>query len=566
MRFGWTVSPISVVFSGFVILTGCVTTRGGEMKKPGEIALTAKDLYAGFDARKVVPDKEGKSLGLDVRVFEYKTSHKGWAVTDPIPLIPPADAIAPAGTVEGLEVEAQADIPDGASVMLEVRTGPRGLDEDGWSLWEKIQDLKGSVRKVTGRYAQVRLTFQATAEDKLPGVSLVTLRPKVKLATAWKKEPKVAENKIQKIVRSPIEFHYENPHHPKLTKLRKAAKLDEVIKDCKDDFEALVKLQDWVASSKNDRAKGWKKTKHYPWDIDTVLKVDGAKPEERVVFGHCMSYCEVFVDVCSALGYKARHTSIMGFREMSHEVPDAWVPSLGKWVFFDPSLANNYYDLETKKPLNILEIHKIIADTFLNEGETMAWFSTRKGKSYGQTKSRVKKRGGKKHIGAYLGGWMYGKPMPENYDWGWRHGWLAQGFVQMTPRNDFYTHPEAVSKRFGSYPGYSDYPFWVDEKTPPRRGVKNWYTRHRDFYWTLDQASVALVKGEKEGTLVVELGQSVPYFARYEIKIDGKDVTPKGAPPKTIEWKLNAGKNTLDVAPIDKFDKRGLASSVVVEY
>ncbi len=552
-------ASVMMVLCGAIIAAGCVSAGGEEMK------LTPKNLYAGFDARKVVPDKEGKALMLDIRVFKYNAKHTGWVITDPIALIGPVDGVAPAGTVEGLEVEAQADIPDGASVILEVRTGPRCLDEKDWSLWEKIQDRKGSVSKVAGRYAQVKLTLTATTEDKLPGVTAVILRPKVKLA-AWKKAAKVTEDKIQKIVRSPIDFKYENSHHPKLTKFRMAAKLDEVIKDAKNDFEALVKLQDWVAKSKNDRTKGWNKAGYYPWDIDAVMKIDGAKPEERVVLGHCMSYCEVFVDVCSALGYKARHTSIMGFREMSHEVPDVWVPSLGKWVFFDPSLANYYYDNETKKPLNILEIHEIIVDTFLNEGESMAWFATRKGKGYEQTKSRVKKLGGKKHIGAYLGGWMYGAEMPADYDWGWRHGWLAQGFVQMTPRNDFYTHPDKVSKRFGSYPGYDNYPFWVDDKTPPRRKVTNWFTRHRDFYWTLDQASVALVQSGKEGVLTVELGHSMPFFAKYEIKVDGKDVTPKGAPPATIEWKLNAGKNTLEVVPIDKFDKKGLASSVFVEF
>ena len=91
--------------------------------------------------------------------------------------------------------------------------------------------------------------------------------------------------------------------------------------------------------------------------------------------------------------------------------------------------------------------------------------------------------------------------MPDNYDWGWSHGYLAAGFVQMTPRNDFHSKPDKVSKRFEHGPGYDGYPFWVDAKTPPGRGINNWYTRLRDFYWTMDQASFKLKRTGEDLTL-----------------------------------------------------------------
>ena len=132
----------------------------------------------------------------------------------------------------------------------------------------------------------------------------------------------------------------------------------------------------------------------------------------------------------------------------------------------------------------------------------------------------------------------------------------------MTPRNDFHSHPEAIPRQFEHYPGYAGYPNWVDNKTPPTRGAHHWYTRSRDFYWTLDQAAVKLVQRE-EGILRVELGHSMPFFAHYRLEVDGAQV--KG-PRSPFTWVLKAGRNTLEVWPVDQFGKRGLGSSVTVRY
>jgi hypothetical protein len=102
----------------------------------------------------------------------------------------------------------------------------------------------------------------------------------------------------------------------------------------------------------------------------------------------------------------------------------------------------------------------------------------------------------------------------------------------------------------------------VDAKTPPTRGGHNWFTRRRDFYWTLDQASLRLVEGD-EGTLLVELGQSMPFFKAYRLKIDGVEAA---SPRSPFAWKLKPGRNRIEVAPEDEFGKIGLPSSVTVEY
>jgi hypothetical protein len=251
--------------------------------------------------------------------------------------------------------------------------------------------------------------------------------------------------------------------------------------------------------------------------------------------------------------------AICGFREASHEVCDIWVPCLGKWVYFDPSLTHYYFGKATRTPLNLIEMHNIVADTFLKQGEDMHWWCQRGSQA---TRQRVRAIGGQKPIGCRAGPWRYGAPMPKDYDWGWYHGYLAAGFVQMTPRNDFHSHPEAIPRQFEHYPGYAGYPFWVDEKTPPTRGGHNWFTRLRDFYWTLDQAGLNLVQAE-EGTLRVELGHSMPFFKAYRISVDGAEAR---AATRLFIWRLKPGLHKLEVAPVDEFGKVGLASAVTLNY
>jgi hypothetical protein len=289
------------------------------------------------------------------------------------------------------------------------------------------------------------------------------------------------------------------------------------------------------------------------------VKKNGKTVKQPTIYGHCMSYAEVMVSAANALGFKARHLVMLGFREASHEIVEAWVPSLGKWVYFDPSLSNYYYDKETKQPLNLIEMHNVVKNNFLPEGKTMRWFIPHKSQ---ETRDYVKKIGGQKPIGSRLGPWIYGDPMPEDYDWGWYHGYLAAGFVQMTPRNDFESNPEANPRQFGKYPPYGGYPFWVDEKTPPRGKANNWYTRMRDFYWTVDQASFRLLASDKtEEVLLVELGNSMPFFREYRIAANGRTGTQKGS---VFAWKLKPGINELTVWPVNEMGRTGTPSSVRV--
>jgi hypothetical protein len=533
--------------------------------RASEIELKPRELYAGLEAYKVVLEQSEARLALDPRVFHFGTERHGVVVTDPIDLGPRDGDVGLAGAVASVTVEVSAVLLPGAAVEVDARSGPDRSGESGWSPWRRLGGLRDTVRDLAGRYLQLRITLRGADPNGRPALTGIKLRPAVAAAEPWKGCLTVVRLDRQAIVRSPIAFHYERPDQPKLARLRRVARLDEVVAGGRDDFEKLVRLMDWVGSGANVRDAAWERPgRPYPWDIEQVFEVTpGGKP---VVRGHCMSYAQVLVTAATALGYHARHWAIEGFRDMGHEVVEIWVPSLRKWVYFDPSLTSYYFDKETREPLNVLELHRIVAARFLKAGEDMNWFS--RGENNEAAKNRVLEVGGKTPVGCRVGPYSYGRPMPRDYDWGWNHGYLAAGFVQLTPRNDFHSHPEAASRHFGGPArlGADGYPFWVDEKTPPNRegtgAVNHWRTRPRDFYWTLDQAAMDLVK-DAEGTLLVEFSQTMPFFQSYRVAVDGVEVQAAANP---FRWKLRAGANRLEVAPVNLDGKTGLRSAVEVHY
>jgi hypothetical protein len=539
---------------------------------PGEAELSPRDLYRGFEARKVLLEDAGRRLALDARVFDLGTERQGIVVTDPIDLGSRTGIVGLAGRVTGAEVEVSALVPPGTSVEVEARSGANPLADSGWSPWRRLASFREMVRPLAGRYLQLRITLHGTASNQSPARPALTgikLRPTEVAAEPWRGKLAVLRDDLQKIVRSPIPFQYERPDQPKLQRFRQLAKLDEVVAGGRSDFEQLVRLMDWVGSGLNLRDEAWGEPRGggrpYPWDIEQVATIT---PQGKlVVKGHCMSYAEVLIAAATALGYHARHWAIDGFRDMGHEVTEIWVPSLRKWVYFDPSLTSYYYDTQSREPLNVLELHWIVAERFLRPGEDMNWWVQGEGKDEA-VKARVREVGGKTHVGCRVGPFCYGKPMPRDYDWGWNHGYLAAGFVQLTPRNDFHSHPEFASRHLGGAERMvaDGYPHWVDEKTPPRREgngqVSNWFTRPRDFYWTLDQAAIELVQG-KEGTLLVHLGHSMPFFRQYRVRVDGVEQKEVAQP---FAWQLKAGVNRLEVAAVDHRGKAGLASVVEIDY
>jgi len=106
----------SLVLVGLAVLVGCALPpvwgeRGSA--RAGELTLSAKDLYGGLEARKVLLDKAGEKLVLDERVLKFGKEKEGRAVTDPIDLGPAEGLIGLGGAVGSVEIEVKAEVPRG---------------------------------------------------------------------------------------------------------------------------------------------------------------------------------------------------------------------------------------------------------------------------------------------------------------------------------------------------------------------------------------------------------------------------------------------------------------------
>ncbi|MDH5367938.1 MAG: transglutaminase-like domain-containing protein [Cyclobacteriaceae bacterium] len=133
--------------------------------------------------------------------------------------------------------------------------------------------------------------------------------------------------------------------------------LDSLIKDCKSDFEKVIKVQSWVQS-------------RWEHDGDNVPEKNDAlyilKEAEKGKKFRCVEYSLVAGQCLGALGFKVRNIGLMT-RDISvvksgggHAVNEVYLEDLKKWVFIDPQ-----YDVITTSggiPLNAVELQYHIAN------------------------------------------------------------------------------------------------------------------------------------------------------------------------------------------------------------
>ena len=214
-----------------------------------------------------------------------------------------------------------------------------------------------------------------------------------------------------------------------------------------------------------------------------------------------------------------------------------------------------YADIKTEQPLSLLEMHNVYTNFILRNGEVQ-----RRGEDVNL--SRGQSLRGKHQIKCITNNYTYGEH--QKWDWEYDQGYMTAGWMQLTPRNNWQSQPEPWCRAFANEPdGYCGFPVYIDEKTPiVEASTMLWYTRKRDLWWTLNQASFRLIR-TGDATRAVECGNSQPFFKRYLARIDGGEWKPID---KLFLWKLNPGLNRLEVTSEDEFGRRGIASMSLVRY
>jgi hypothetical protein len=145
-----------------------------------------------------------------------------------------------------------------------------------------------------------------------------------------------------------LPVRYEWFSAPRLDQLRARERLDAVIAGSATEFEALLRLKDWVAAQfpHSDPIP------YPPWDAMIILDQIRA----GITGGFCAQYSQVLLQSLASLGVPARYVEIGTVDNPVNHFPiEAWSNDFGKWVLLDADF--NIHFEKDGVPLSAVEVH-----------------------------------------------------------------------------------------------------------------------------------------------------------------------------------------------------------------
>jgi hypothetical protein len=147
-------------------------------------------------------------------------------------------------------------------------------------------------------------------------------------------------------------FLMEDSRHPALQRFRKQEGIDRVAALPGDELVRLQALAKWTSQLFPATSPF---PDYPPFEAAELLRQIRAGETG----GFCAQYAFVFGQSCLSLGYQVRYCDLASAdRENSHLVPEVYLPSLRKWVVFEPQFGYSYTD-ERGTPLGVLDLHEI---------------------------------------------------------------------------------------------------------------------------------------------------------------------------------------------------------------
>jgi hypothetical protein len=326
------------------------------------------------------------------------------------------------------------------------------------------------------------------------------------------------------IVRSRFPFYYQPYDEPRLHELRRKYHLDEVIKSASSELEEFVLLLDWTRSRfrRQDYQPG---TQNFDAleILDRNLKNLSDEPfDPRGHMDPCHFFPFLYCQIVLAMGHTSRLVSI------GHGMAEVWSNQFQKWITMDAEL-----DLHYEKdgiPLNMLEVH----DENFQPGPCRAQLI--RGKQ--AHASDVKKPS--------LDG-MIKYHLNPNVIVEMRNDWITNHYFAGHPRRSEYNTLIYEDPRWPlSIP--------VGEFLRPRT------SRKEDFYWTLNQTEIWVLRSSSPDCLDLVFKTVTPNFDHFEIRVDGEAACDSTS--DTFAWRLHEGENALSVVARNQFGIKGIASSI----
>ena len=420
--------------------------------------------------------------------------------------------IAPRTDFRRVRLAARQRAPAGTRIRFEMRSGSTPeFDPRCWTPWQWSTSLSSP-----GRFVQWRATLSTDSADKTPVLSRVTLHVDATEDKASLKGIKLSELDHPELPRSSYGFSYLAPH-PRVTRLLKQYRLEQVVAPGGTELEKLALLRDWVHS----QWLGWQGSRYPycpPWDAIEILETT----KGNWGYGMCTHYAAVFVACAAALGYASRSVIID-----HHCLAEVWSEELQKWILEDAGPARDHdatYELKDEV-LNALEIHQAVA------------------------------RGDARKLRANKLPQDVVEPM----------GTVSECFCRfgIPLRNDHLVAAEPAELRHGQQQYHWDgYLWWSDDIDPRYPEYSLQSTRPADFYWPVNQTRIYLQATEEPNVLQVDLETVTPNFARYLVQVDGGEWEERTAP---FRWSLHAGPNALAVRSVNAFGKEGRLSRAAVD-
>ena len=430
---------------------------------------------------------------------------------------------------------ADIDCPEETAGIAFIRFGSSPLASDlNWSDWLPFEIGKSTTRHVDKRFVQWKAELSTDNPLKSPVIKGFTI------FAEWEDMSPNSDRGLYvhiihngHVARFSYPFSYEDLLHPGLKKLRKKFKLDKIVKGAATEYDIMMRLLNWAyrIPVTSDR---------YSWNWNDVVKYEkGEKGMPRLQMDYkkrrrdamCLYSNQALIGALLSFGYQARHVNIHSEGRSGHEVTEVWSNDYNKWIHLDATRDYYFFNPDTGIPMNILEVHDILAEQVPRVETQERPFWPEIGED---VVSRIR-------IGCREGD----NPFPVVDDAMNIIG--TMGYFRIIPRNDFLSHPVPVPVHTGTTMwGWDGFLNYFDEKFPKRYEYQLYTDRAVDFYEPLNQAEVFLTETDEPGILKVEVDTFTPGgFDTFIVRVDDGRWFEQKEP--VWLWSLTGGIHTLDV-------------------
>lgn len=449
------------------------------------------------------------------------------------------------------------DMPANTSIKAFVRFGAGpSSDDPSWTSWQAIERGR-EYSPGDKRYMQWRAELSTGDPLASPLVRRMHIKAVYEDHSTNKKTGVIAHVVNNgEIVQHSYPFSYENLNHIELKKFREDHKLDQVVAGAKSEFEVMMKLLNWayrVPITLNAYSWNWNDVTVTPVieEGTGMPKLNGPFFKGRRMVGMCLYPNQALIGALLSMGYQARHINIHSEAMSGHEVTEVWSNEYNKWIYMDATRDYYYYDLQTGIPLNLLEIHRLLAAQMPRAESWQRPFVPDIGQQV-VAGVKVGMRQGNNPFSIEEGGGLY---ILE-----------TMGHFRIIPRNDFLSKPLPVPVHTGDTMwGWDGFVNWYDDVFGKRDEYQTYSNRMSDFYQPLNQAKVYLNETDKPGVLQVRIDAFIPGGkGSFLLSTDNVNWTELNTPDWT--WNLKSGVNNILVRTKNSRDILGPVSNLQVTY